>query len=99
MNSVQYPGDNMIFKHTCIAIRQVNAVPGKGKTKNFKPNEAAYRLHASIMECGSICNFAKGIPDGRGRLNVYAHTDQNGMFVRNPKNIDLLDQVQEEITQ
>lgn len=99
LNSVQYPGDNMIFKHTCIAIRQVNAVPGKGKTKNFKPNEAAYRLHASIMECGSICNFAKGIPDGRGRLNVYAHTDQNGMFVRNPKNIDLLDQVQEEITQ
>ncbi|UKS72025.1 polymerase [Klebsiella phage KpLz-2_45] len=99
LNSVQYPGDNMIFKHTCIAIRQVNAVIGKGKTKSFKPNETAYHLHSSIMECGSVCNFAKGIPDGRGRLNVYAHTDDAGKFIRNPKNIELLDMVQREITE
>lgn len=97
LNSVQYPGDNMIFKHTCIAIRQVNAVIGK-KTKSFKPNEPAYHLHSSILECGSVCNFGKKIPDGRDRMNVFAHTDKNGMFVPNPEYVELLAQVQEEIT-
>lgn len=96
LNSVQYPGDCMIFKHTCIAIRQVNAVTGK-KTKSFKANEPAYQLHSSIFECASICNFAKGIPDGRGRLNMTALTTENGRFIRNPKNIELLDQAQLEI--
>lgn len=96
LNSVQYPGDCMIFKHTCIAIRQVNAVTGQ-RTKSFKANEPAYQVHSSIFECGSICNFAKGIPDGRSRLNMTALTSEDGRFIRNPKNIELLDQAQYEI--
>lgn len=96
LNSVQYPGDCMIFKHTCIAIRQVNAVTGNN-TKSFKANEPAYQLHSSIFECGSICNFAKGISDGRGRLNMTAKTTPEGRFIRNPDNIEILDQAQFEI--
>lgn len=97
LNSVQYPGDNMIFKHTCVAIRQVNAVIRKG-TKSFKPNDPANQLHSSILGAGSICNFNKKIPDGRGNLNVFAWTDNNGMLIQNPKYTALLDQVQKEIT-
>lgn len=97
LGSVQYPGDCMIFKHTCVSIRQMNAVTGKGKTKSFKPNELAYQLDASIAEAGSVCNFAKGSPDGRSRLNMFARLDSNGRFQRNPDNIELLDNAQKEI--
>lgn len=97
LNSIQYPGDNMIFKHTSVAIRQVNAVTGKSRSKPFKINDPAYHVHSSIMECGSICNMSKRIPDSRDRLNVTAMTNEQGMFIRNPKNIELLDQLQYEL--
>ncbi|QDB71160.1 hypothetical protein CPT_Moabite_130 [Serratia phage Moabite] len=98
LGSVQYPGDCMIFKHTCVSIRQMNAVTGKGKTKSFKPNELAYQLDGSIAEAGSACNFAKGSPDGRSRLNMFLHIDKNGRIVRNPDLVELIDQAQKEIS-
>lgn len=98
LTSVQYPGDCFLFKYTCNVIRQTNAVIPKGKRKKvISPNDESYHLDPSIAECGSYVNFPKPSPDGRTKLNPYALIDQDGMFIRNPKFIKLLDDVGVEI--
>lgn len=96
--NVQYPGDCMLFKHTCNSVRQVHAVTKGDSGSSINPNDVTYSLHACILECGSIMNFSKRYLDGRAKLNPYIHTNDQGRIVRNPKFIEILDQVQDEIT-
>lgn len=99
-NSVQYPGDCYLLKHTCISIRQASAKNPKGSNKGRKqipPDDRGYQLHESIAECGSMTNFNKASPDGRTRINPCANTNDDNRFEPNPDFIELFDLVREEI--
>jgi hypothetical protein len=88
-----------LFKYTCNIIRQTNAVIQKGKKKKvINVNDVSYHLHPSVVECGSYCNFPKPSPDGRTKLNPFAWIDEDGMFIRNPKYVDLLNMMKDEIS-
>ncbi|WBF04875.1 hypothetical protein [Erwinia phage vB_Ea277G] len=99
ITSVQFPGDCYLFKYTCNIIRQTNAVIQKGKKKKvINVNDVSYHLHPSVVECGSYCNFPKPSPDGRTKLNPFAWIDDDGMFIRNPKYVNLLNMMKDEIS-
>lgn len=99
-SSVQYPGDCYLLKHTCVAVRQANAKNpmggGKGR-KQIPTDDAAYQLHESIAECGSMTNYNKSSPDGRTRINPMAMTDDDNRFIQNPKFDELRPIIREEI--
>ncbi|EBW9734649.1 hypothetical protein NRE35_004331 [Salmonella enterica] len=95
--NVQYPGDNMLFKHTLISVRQIDAViTANGKAK-INVDDPSYHLHPSIFDSGSIVNFPKPNPDGRNKLNPFITTDEDGKILPNPDTYDLLMSVRDEI--
>lgn len=96
--NVQYPGDNMLFKHTLISIRQIDAVmTANGKSK-INVDDPGYHLHPSIFDSGSIVNFPKPNPDGRSKLNPFITTSLTGKILPNPKYYRMLkDEVGSEI--
>lgn len=94
----QYPGDNMVPKHTCILVRQIDAVTTPNGKNKVNAHDSSYWFHPSIFECGSVTNQTKTSVDGRNKGNPYMLIDDNGMLVRNPEFIDVLDQTGRETT-
>lgn len=94
----QYCGDNMLFKHTLIGVRQINAVV----TPNGKPainvNDPGYWFHHSIFDSGSVVNFAKHDPDGRLKFNPFITTTPEGKIEPNPDHYEMLLQCKDEIS-
>lgn len=99
-DSVQFPGDCYMLKHTCQAIRQTSAKNPRGGSKGrsqISVNDPSYQLHVSIAEAGSATNYNKASIDGRTRINPNVMTDDDNRIVRNPDFIELLDNAHEEI--
>lgn len=95
--NVQYPGDNMLFKHTLISVRQIDAViTANGKAK-INTDDPAYHVHPSIFDSGSMTNFPKYNPDGRTKLNPFITTDESGKIIPNPDTYDMLMGMNDEI--
>lgn len=98
ISSISSPGDNKYFKITATLIPQTSATGGskrsKGKSSLFDPSKF---LHSSIAEVGSYTNQPKSQPDGRTRINPYVMIDDEGNILRNPKFIELINNVQKKI--
>lgn len=95
--NVQYPGDNMLIKHTMISIRQIDAVVSSSGKSKSNPNDPAYQFHPSILDSGSVVNFPKREPDGRSKLNPFITIDSNGKILPNPKYREKLEAMKEEM--
>jgi len=93
INTVSYPGDNKMFRITCMAIPQDKAKKSKGYGKGLI-EDASRLLHSSIAEVGQFNNQPKNNPDGRSRLNPNVHTTVEGLIQRNPDRKVLIDSVQ-----
>jgi hypothetical protein len=95
VNTIAYPGDNMVFKLTSRAILQSSATGSKQSTALM--DDPAKFLHASIAEVGTYGNQPKFDPTGRSRINPYLAVGVDGSIKRNSEFTELLDRVQREI--
>lgn len=94
VSTVSCSGDNKAFKITSLLIPQ----SGSNRMSNRKGpavmNNPAQRLHVSVAEIGGYSNLPKSEPSGRSRLNLPTRIDPNGVVLRNPNRMALLDEVQ-----
>lgn len=93
VNSISYPGDNLFFKMTSNACLQAKS-SGKNKSKNLMKGDKTCYLHSSIAEVGSLLVLPKSDPTGRGKINPWLNIDYSGSVIRNPDNIELLEETQ-----
>lgn len=96
INTVSYPGDNKLFRITCMAIPQDKAKKSTGYSKGLI-DDASRLLHASIAEVGQFNNQPKNNPDGRSRINPTVRTTVEGLIQRNPDVEELIESVQKAI--
>lgn len=68
------------------------------RTKKVSIDDPSTRLHVSVAEVGGYTFLPKSAPDGRQRLNLCLEVDEYYRIVRNPKFIELLDDVQKRIS-
>ena len=97
VSSVSCPGDNKYFKITCNLVPQTSATGGAGGNNKAGIIDSSKFLHSSIAEVGSYTNQPKSQPDGRTRVNPCVHIDEDGNVVRDPRYIELIDEVQRKI--
>ncbi len=96
VSSVAVPGDNKYFKVTSRVVPQVDSSGAKAKTKATS-SDPAKLLHASIAEVGSFSTMSKSEPTGRDKINPHVKLAPDGLVLRDPDKIDLLDAVQRKI--
>lgn len=92
--------DNMLVGLTSRAIDQVEATkkPGSDK-KNMDLNDPTKHTHSSHLSAGSVCNLPKSSPIGWGVLNPYINIDHLGRIIPHPDEIDVLNEVQIDLSQ
>jgi hypothetical protein len=90
VNTVSYPGDNKFFRITSMLIPQDKARQTKGYQKGIF-GDPTRLIDASIGEVGQFNNHPKNMPDGRGRVNQYLRIGNDGMVMRNPELVELID--------
>jgi hypothetical protein len=90
VNTVSYPGDNKFFRITSMLIPQDKARQTKGYQKGIF-GDPTRLIDASIGEVGQFNNHPKNMPDGRGRVNQYLRIGNDGMVLRNPELVELID--------
>jgi hypothetical protein len=89
-----YPGDNMALKITTLLVPQQSS---NKKTKGREPTQLSdpiNRLHSSVAEIGAYANLPKSAPSGHNRLAHFPEIDEDNVLQRNPKFVELLDNVQ-----
>lgn len=96
VNSVSCPGDSKYFKVTSQVILQTDSSGGRGKSKTTASDPSKY-LHASIAEVGSFNTMGKSEPTGRNKINPYVCIQSDGLIVRDPRKIEILDHTQRRI--
>lgn len=99
LTSNSYPGDNMAFGITVQLIPQANSTksPNRRGGDRGAATDPSKRLHVSVAEIGSYTGMGKNDPSGRSRINHCAMTDDRFVIVRNPKFIELLNDVQSKL--
>lgn len=97
LDTVNYPGDNMIFRITSMLVPQDRARKARAHNKGLI-GDSSRLLHASIAEVGQYKNQPKNNPDGRARINPYVHVGVDGMIVRRPEVADLIDRTQKRLS-
>jgi hypothetical protein len=97
VSTVTASGDNKFFKTTGILIPQSTTSKAKKKKDRAAINDPAKRLHVSIAEIGGAMNLVKSEPTGRSRISPFIQLSPTGLVLRNTKNKDMLDAIQERI--
>ena len=102
-------GDNKALKLTTILVPQSksskatskNKANAKGPRTSSKSRtsivDPSNHLHASILEIGGAWAIPKAEPNGRARLNTTVLIAEDGSTIRDPKYIDILDNLQQQI--
>lgn len=93
ISSVAVPGDNKYFKITSRVVPQVDSSGAKAKSKATS-SDPAKLLHSSIAEVGSYSTMSKSEPTGRDKINPHVQLSADGLILRDPDKVDLLDSVQ-----
>lgn len=93
VSSVSCPGDNKYFKVTSQVTLQADSSGGRGKSKTTAGDPSKF-LHSSIAEVGSYNTMGKSEPTGRNKVNPCVRTDADGLIVRDPEKVEVLDRVQ-----
>lgn len=94
--SVASPGDNKYFKFTSRLVLQVDSSGTKSKSKATSSDPSKF-LHSSIAEVASFNTMTKSEPTGRDKINPFVHVSPDGLIVRDPAKVELLDSVQRKI--
>ncbi len=97
VSTVSYPGDNKLIKITSKIVLQANSA-GRSNTANGSLNDQSLLLHSSILEVGSIVCLPKSDPTGRSVGNPHLQCDESGNIQQNPDLIDIINNVQRNIT-
>ena len=91
--TISASGDNMALKVTNTLTPQNKSSKGGSKTRaNLK--DPTKRLHASIAEVGAAWAQPKSDADGRSRVNPTLQIGPTGLVLKDPKYIDLIENVQ-----
>lgn len=96
LNTVNYPGDNKMFRITSMLIPQDKARRTKGHSKGLI-SDASRLLHASIAEVGQFNNLPKNNPDGRARIGPNVSLEVDGTIRRRPERMELIDKTQKRL--
>lgn len=95
VKSLSTASDCMLHKVTSAITMQTEC--GNGGQKKRSTFGEEQHAHISNIEVGAITNLPDRDPTGRSSLNHMAMVDQDGTIMRNPKLIDLLNDVQADI--
>lgn len=87
-------GDNKALKITTILVPQSSSSRNRAKKDKKAISAPENRLHASVAEVGGYANLPKSDPTGHSRINLCLKVAPNGVVMRNPKFVELLDNVQ-----
>jgi hypothetical protein len=90
-------GDNKFFKITSLLVPQSSTSRARKKKDRVAISDPAKRLHVSIAEVGAVAALPKSEPTGRSRISPFLQISPTGLVLRNPKNTELLDKIQEQI--
>lgn len=90
-------GDNMALKITNLLVPQGSSSRNSKKKDRAAINDPGKRLHSSIAEVGQVFSLPKSEPTGRSRVALTLRLDEAGVVQRNPRFVELLDQVQNQI--
>jgi len=94
VSTVSSSGDNKAFKITSMLRPQSESSRIGGRKDRAVINDPTRRLHVSVAEIGGYSNLPKSAPDGRSRINPCVMVDSKGVVMRNPKFMQLLDEIQ-----
>lgn len=95
---VNYSGDNMAFGVTHMLVAQDKTSKRNSRSESVNLEDPTKRLHVSMPEVRTAWGMAKTAPDGSSRLNLHMLIDYEGGIIRNPDMVELLDNVQKELT-
>ncbi len=87
-------GDNKALKTTLLLVPQSSSSRNKSKRDRLALADPGKRLNASIAEAGSYSGLPKSEPTGRSRLNLHIQISPSGLLLRNPKYLELINNVQ-----
>lgn len=90
-------GDNMALKITNLLVPQGSSSRSVKKKDRATIQDPGKRLHASIAEVGQAFALPKSEPTGRSRVSLCLQLTDTGLVKRDPRFIELLDQVQNKI--
>lgn len=96
VNTMAYPGDNMVFKLTSRIILQSSAT-GTNKNSAGMLKDPSKHLHASLAEVGSYLNQPKFDPTGQSRINPYLNVGVDGIIHQSEEHKELIDNVNRRI--
>lgn len=97
LDTVNYPGDNMMLRVTSMLVPQDRARKSRGHNKGLI-GDTSRLLNASIAEVGQYKNQPKNNPDGRARINPYVQVGIDGMIERRPELVALIDKTQRRLS-
>ena len=63
------------------------------KNSKISPNDPDYKLHESLIECGSFVDMSKNDPSGRNRFNLFINLDDNYDIIPNIEVKPIIDNV------
>lgn len=96
ITTVSTSSDNKAFKTTMMLVPQESTGANMNRKSNNKAkDDPTQNLNSSIAEVCVYSAINKSDPSGHNRLNHYACISANGEIKRNPKFIELLDDVQQ----
>lgn len=94
VSTVNYSGDNKVFKSTSLLKPQSESSKLTGRKDRAVMRDPTKFLHVSVAEIGGYSNLPKSEPSGRSRINPCVRLDERSMVLRNPKFKDMLDEIQ-----
>lgn len=97
LETVNYAGDNMMFRLTSMMVPQDRAKTARAHQKSLI-SDTSRLIHASIAEVGQYRNHPKNNPDGRARSNPWMKLSPEGTIERREEVRALLDATQEMFT-
>lgn len=95
ISTITTSGDNKAFRITSTLVAQSDSKKLGRRGDRSASTDPAKRLHVSIIDVGCFNNQPKSAPDGRQKLNHHCHVDENSVVQRNPKYVELLNEIQE----
>ena len=90
-------GDNKALKITSLLVGQESSNKLNARKKRVVISDPSKRLHVSVAEIGNSHAITKSDPSGRSKLNACLQIGADGIVLRNPKFIELLDDIQRTI--
>lgn len=91
--TVADPTDVPLIKMGRIATPQEKSDKIRCKNSKIGPDDPDYKLHESLVECGSFLDMSKNDPSGRNRFNLFIKLNDNYNIIPNEDIKPIIDNV------